>query len=74
MKETSCYECGQIQESLKLHAATKVIVSQALLFPGREGAETSCRLKKAGKVYLDTVQLSTTKRPPPKDQAKLNLG
>jgi hypothetical protein len=36
-------ECGQIQESLKLHLAAKVIVIQALWFPGREGAETSCK-------------------------------
>jgi|GEM_PF-3497746 len=45
MKETSCFECGQIQGSLKLQFVAKVILNQALLFPGREGAETSCRLE-----------------------------
>jgi hypothetical protein len=37
-------ECGQIQGSLKLLMAIMVILSQAL-YPGREGAETGCRLK-----------------------------
>ena len=35
-------ECDRIQENLKLQNVAKVIVSQAL-YPGREGAETSCR-------------------------------
>jgi len=49
-------ECGQIQGSLKSYYLFSNIYDQgnlepSFMFPGKEGAETNCRLKKPGRYY-----------------------